>query len=130
MEKERCHGGDKWFARIEQHLTYHNHCRSVMLEDARQQRLVVECCHRNNGMDTFLRQVGARMHEKLIMTKAKQFSVGMVKYYYGKQHHTHPPRVTPAMTSHTLSHITRCMSFPTMKPTIPMDGIRAVAPPV
>jgi hypothetical protein len=32
------------------------------------------------GQDTFLRQVGARMHEKLIMTKAKQFSVGMAKY--------------------------------------------------
>jgi hypothetical protein len=30
--------------------------------------------------------VGARMHEKLIMTKAKQFSVGMAKYYYGKHH--------------------------------------------
>jgi hypothetical protein len=40
--------------------------------------------------DTFLRQVGARMHEKLIMTKAKQFSVGMAKYYYGKQHHNAP----------------------------------------
>jgi hypothetical protein len=26
------------------------------------------------------------MHEKLIMTKAKQFSVGMAKYYYGKHH--------------------------------------------
>jgi hypothetical protein len=43
----------------------------------------------------FLCQVGARMHEKLIMIKAKRFSVGMAKYYYGKQH---PPRVTPAMT--------------------------------
>jgi hypothetical protein len=30
------------------------------------------------GQDTFLCQVGARMHEKLIMTKAKQFSL------YGK----------------------------------------------
>jgi hypothetical protein len=29
------------------------------------------------GQDTFLCQVGARMHEKLIMTMAKQFSVGM-----------------------------------------------------
>jgi hypothetical protein len=38
------------------------------------------------GQDTFLRQVGARMHEKLIMTKAKQFSVGMAKYYYDKHH--------------------------------------------
>jgi hypothetical protein len=38
------------------------------------------------GQDTFLCQVGARMHEKLIMTKAKQFYVGMAKYYYGKHH--------------------------------------------
>ena len=51
MEKERCHGCDKWFAQIEQHLTYHNHCRSVMVEHACQQRLVVECRNRNNGMD-------------------------------------------------------------------------------
>ncbi len=29
------------------------------------------------GQDTFLHQVGVCMHEKLIMTKAKQFSVGM-----------------------------------------------------
>jgi hypothetical protein len=42
------------------------------------------------GQDTFLRQVGACMHEKLIMTKATQFSVGMAKYYYGKQHHNAP----------------------------------------
>ena len=54
MEKERCHGCDKWFARIEQHLTYHNHCRSVMVEHARQQRLVVECRNRNNGMDPLI----------------------------------------------------------------------------
>jgi hypothetical protein len=47
------------------------------------------------GQGMFLCQVGARMHEKLIMIKAKQFSVGMAKYYYGTQH---PPRVTPAMT--------------------------------
>jgi hypothetical protein len=51
MEKERCHGCDKWFAWIEQHLTYHKHCRSVMVEHAHQQRLVVECPNRNNGMD-------------------------------------------------------------------------------
>jgi hypothetical protein len=57
------------------------------------------------GQDTFLCQVGAPMHEKLIMMPAM-------------------------MTSPTLSHITRCMSSPTMKPTIPMDGIWAVAPPV
>jgi hypothetical protein len=54
MEKERCHGCDKWFARIEQHLTYHNHCRSVMVEHACQQRLVVKCRNRNNGMDPLI----------------------------------------------------------------------------
>jgi uncharacterized metal-binding protein len=54
MEKERCHGYDKWFARIEQHLTYHNHCRSVMLEHACQQRLIVKCRNHNNGMDTLI----------------------------------------------------------------------------
>jgi hypothetical protein len=54
MEKERCHGCDKWFAWIEQHLTYHNHCRSVMVEHAHQQRLVVECRNRNNGMDPLI----------------------------------------------------------------------------
>ncbi len=43
MEKERCHGCDKWFTWIEQHLTYHNHCWSVMVEHACQQRLIVEC---------------------------------------------------------------------------------------
>jgi hypothetical protein len=32
------------------------------------------------GQDTFQLQVGARMNEKLIMTNAKQFSVGMAKY--------------------------------------------------
>jgi hypothetical protein len=52
MEKERCQGCDKWFARIEQHLTYHNHCRSVMVEHPRQQRL--ECHNRNNGMDPLI----------------------------------------------------------------------------
>jgi hypothetical protein len=54
MEKERCHGCDKWFAWIEQHLTYHNHCRSVMVEHARQQRLVVKCRNRNNGMNPLI----------------------------------------------------------------------------
>jgi hypothetical protein len=54
MEKERCHGCDKWFAQIEQHLTYHNNCRSVMVEHARQQRLVVKCHNRNNGMDPLI----------------------------------------------------------------------------
>jgi hypothetical protein len=29
--------------------------------------------------------VGPCLHEELIMTKAKQFSVGMAQYYYGKQ---------------------------------------------
>jgi hypothetical protein len=54
MEKERCHGCDKWFAQIEQHLTYHNHCRSVMVEHPSQQRLVVERRNRNNGMDPLI----------------------------------------------------------------------------
>jgi hypothetical protein len=54
MEKERCHGCDKWFTWIEQHLTYHNHCRSVMVEHACQQRLIVECCNCNNGMDPLI----------------------------------------------------------------------------
>jgi hypothetical protein len=54
MEKERCLGCDKWFARIEQHLMYHNHCRSVMVEHAHQQRLVVEYHNRNNGMDPLI----------------------------------------------------------------------------
>jgi hypothetical protein len=54
MEKERCHGCDKWLAWIEQHLTYHNHCWSVMVELTRQQRLVVECRNHNNGMDPLI----------------------------------------------------------------------------
>jgi hypothetical protein len=53
MEKERCHGCDKWFAWIE-HLTYQYHCRSLMVEHARQQRLVVKCRNRNNGMDPLI----------------------------------------------------------------------------
>jgi hypothetical protein len=46
-------------------------------------------CHKEQpamGQDTFLCQVGACMHEKLIMAKAKQFSVGMAEYYSGKHH--------------------------------------------
>jgi hypothetical protein len=54
MEKERCHGCDKWFTQIEQHLTYHNHCLSVVVSHACQQRLVVECRNRNNGMDPLI----------------------------------------------------------------------------
>jgi hypothetical protein len=54
MEKERCHGCDKWFAQIEQHLTYHDHCWSVVVEHARQQRLVVKCRNCNNGMDPLI----------------------------------------------------------------------------
>jgi hypothetical protein len=38
------------------------------------------------GQDSFLCQVGACIHEKLIMTKAKQFSVGMAEYFSGKHH--------------------------------------------
>jgi hypothetical protein len=54
MEKERCHGCGKWFTQIEQHLTYHNHCWLVMVEHARQQRLVVKCRNCNNGMDPLI----------------------------------------------------------------------------
>jgi hypothetical protein len=54
MEKERCHGCDKWFAQIEQHLMYHNHCQSVIVEHACQQRLVVECRNRKNSMDSLI----------------------------------------------------------------------------
>jgi hypothetical protein len=50
MGKERCHGCDKWFTQIQQHLMYHNHCWSVMVEPARQQRLIVKCRNRNNSM--------------------------------------------------------------------------------
>jgi hypothetical protein len=52
MEKERCHGCDKCFAQIEHHLTYHNHCQSVTVEHACQQRL--KCRNRNNGMDPLI----------------------------------------------------------------------------
>jgi hypothetical protein len=54
MEKERCHGCDKWFTWIEQHLMYHNHCQSVMVEHACQQRLVVKCHNCNNGLDPLI----------------------------------------------------------------------------
>jgi hypothetical protein len=58
------------------------------------------------GQDTFLCQVGAHMHEKLvIMTKAKQFSVGMAEYYSGKHHNRASP--TDAGNddiTHTLPH--------------------------
>jgi hypothetical protein len=54
MEKERCHGCDKWFTQIEQHLTYHNHCQSVMVEHAHQQRLLVKCRNHNNGIDPLI----------------------------------------------------------------------------
>jgi hypothetical protein len=42
------------FARIEQNLKYHNHCQSVMVEHAHQQRLVVKCRNCNNGMDPLI----------------------------------------------------------------------------
>jgi hypothetical protein len=82
------------------------------------------------GQDTFLCQVGACMHEKLIMTKQKQFSVGMAEYYSGK--HYNRASLTNASNEDitTLSHITRCMSSPTMKPTKPMDSRQAVALPI
>jgi hypothetical protein len=54
--------------------------------------------------DTFLLQVGARMHEKLIMTKAKQFSVGMAKYYYGKHHNAPSSCGASNDITHTLPH--------------------------
>jgi hypothetical protein len=54
MEKEECHGCNKWFARIEQHLMYHNHCRSVMMEHACQQRLKVKCRNCNDGSDPLI----------------------------------------------------------------------------
>jgi hypothetical protein len=51
------------------------------------------------GQDTFLHQVGARM------TKAKQFSVGMAKYYYGKDHNAPSSCDTSNDDiTHTLSH--------------------------
>jgi hypothetical protein len=52
----------------------------------------------------FLHQVGARMHEKLIMTKAKQFSVVMAKYYYGKQNIAPSPGDASNDITHTLPH--------------------------
>jgi hypothetical protein len=82
------------------------------------------------GQDTFLCQVGARMHEKLIMTKAKQFSVGMAKYYYGK-HHNAPSSCDASNDNitHTLPH-NKMYVISYHKPTIPMDGIWVVALPV
>jgi hypothetical protein len=64
-----------------------------------------ETGERQWGQDTFLCQVGARMHEKLIMTKARQFSVGMAKYYYGK-HHNAPSSCDASNDdiTHTLPH--------------------------
>jgi hypothetical protein len=56
------------------------------------------------GQDTFLQQVGARMHEKLIMTKAKQFSVGIAEYYSGKQHKAASPTNAGNDITHTLPH--------------------------
>jgi hypothetical protein len=57
------------------------------------------------GQDTFLCQVGARMHENLIMTKAKQFSVGMAEYYSGKHHNrASPTDAGNEDITHTLPH--------------------------
>jgi hypothetical protein len=56
------------------------------------------------GQDTFLHQVGAHMHEKLIMTKAKQFSVGMAKYYYSKHHNAPSSSDASNDITHTLPH--------------------------
>jgi hypothetical protein len=70
------------------------------------------------------------MHEKLIMTKAKQFSVGMAKYYYGK-HHNAPSSCDASNDNitHTLPH-NKMYVISYHKPTIPMDGIWVVALPV
>jgi hypothetical protein len=70
------------------------------------------------------------MHEKLIMTKAKQFSVGMAKYYYGK-HHNAPSSCDASNDdiTHTLPH-NKMYVISYMKPTIPMDGIWVVALPI
>ncbi len=56
------------------------------------------------GQDTFLHQVGARMHEKLILTKAKQFSVGMAEYNSAKQHNVASPTNASNDITHTLQH--------------------------
>jgi hypothetical protein len=56
------------------------------------------------GQDTFLGQVGAHMHEKLIMTKAKQFYVGMEEYYSGKQHNRASPTNASNDITCTLPH--------------------------
>jgi ABC-type transport system substrate-binding protein len=45
------------------------------------------------------------MHEKLIMTKAKRFSVGMAEYYSGKQHNrASPTNAGNEDIIHTLPH--------------------------
>jgi hypothetical protein len=45
------------------------------------------------------------MHEKLIMTKAKQFSVEMAEYYSGKHHNrASPTDAGNEDTTHTLPH--------------------------
>ena len=54
MEKEQCHGCNKWFARIEQHLMYHNYCWSVMMEHAHHQILHIKCCNHNDGLDPLI----------------------------------------------------------------------------
>jgi hypothetical protein len=57
------------------------------------------------GQDTFLCQVGAPMHVKLIMTKAKQFYVGMAEYFSCKHHNR--ASLTDASNediTHTLLH--------------------------
>jgi hypothetical protein len=57
------------------------------------------------GQDTFLCQVGAHMHEKLIMIEAKQFSVGMAEYYSGKHHNrASPTNAGNEDITHTLPH--------------------------
>jgi hypothetical protein len=45
------------------------------------------------------------MHEKLIMTKAKQFSVGMAEYFSAKHHNrASPTNASNEDITHTLPH--------------------------
>jgi hypothetical protein len=61
------------------------------------------------GQDTFLSQVGAQMHEKLIMTKAKQFSDAMAEYYYGKQSNTANLSNSPATSGNIGNDVTHTL---------------------
>ena len=60
------------------------------------------------GQDTFLSQVGSRMHEKLVMMQAKRFTVAMTDYYSGKVHSnvasSQPPPNSADGGTHSLTH--------------------------